>query len=117
MDLEERASEMEALQSMFPEEMKVMADETFELIVTGSAGGSLIMRCSFPGDYPSQTPPVFQLSAEWLEEDEEQLITAELNSLFVPGQVVIFTWYEFLKERVDRVDSIGEEHTSFSHML
>ncbi len=48
MDMEERASEMEALRSMFPEELRVMGDETFELDVTGSAGLSLMLRCSLP---------------------------------------------------------------------
>jgi hypothetical protein len=109
MDLEERASEMEALQSMFPEELRVMGDETFELDVTGSAGLSLMLRCSLPPGYPSKTSPVFQVSADWLEEDEEQIITAELESLFVQGQVVIFNWYEFLKDRVERAESVGKK--------
>lgn len=61
----------------------------------------------FPDSYPSTSEPVVEMVAHWLSEEAKQRISGELHRIFLEnaGNVIIFTWVEWLKEQ----DWIWEE--------
>ncbi|KAL6755373.1 ribosomal protein S5 domain 2-type protein [Haematococcus lacustris] len=52
-----------------------------------------------PDSYPSSSPPVAQLHATHLSDDVCQAACAHLQQLWAPGEVVVHTWVEWLKEQ------------------
>lgn len=109
-DAEERSQEIEALQSIFPEEFEVLSPDTFKLTISAQPPStrSLALFCSLPADYPSKNVPVFDLEGDWLPEEDLRACLETLEGMFVPGEVVIFHWAEWLRERVAQTGNSGE---------
>lgn len=53
-----------------------------------SAHPSLVLRTHLPATYPTQHPPVFELSCDFLSADMLGGLAAELEGLFSPGAPV-----------------------------
>ncbi|XP_051534333.1 E3 ubiquitin-protein ligase RNF14-like [Myxocyprinus asiaticus] len=80
----------------------------FELIVKGQAcvecGISflppLVLSFELPADYPSSSAPVFTLSSKWLTRVQITALCKRLDELWEEnrGNVVLFSWSQFLKE-------------------
>eukprot|EP01102_Stenamoeba_stenopodia_P004965 TRINITY_DN15465_c0_g1_i1.p1 TRINITY_DN15465_c0_g1~~TRINITY_DN15465_c0_g1_i1.p1 ORF type:complete len:318 (+),score=100.11 TRINITY_DN15465_c0_g1_i1:211-1164(+) len=60
----------------------------------------LVLEFGYPADYPSTSPPVFTLSAPWLSDEDKIRLLEELRRQFVPDEVVIFQWADWLRENV-----------------
>lgn len=52
-----------------------------------------------PEDYPSASAPVLQLSREGIDEGILSDAALQMAKMFVPGEVVLFTWVEWLREQ------------------
>ncbi|KAL6755375.1 hypothetical protein V8C86DRAFT_222037 [Haematococcus lacustris] len=60
---------------------------------------SCVLTILMPDSYPSSSPPVAQLHATHLSDDVCQAACAHLQQLWAPGEVVVHTWVEWLKEQ------------------
>lgn len=80
----------------------------FKLIVNGQQSTErdisflppLVLSFELPVDYPSSLAPVFTLSSKWLTRVQIAALCKRLDELWEEnrGNVVLFTWIQFLKE-------------------
>lgn len=75
------------------------------------------MYIKLPQDYPSVSPPLFQLCCSWLSYEMLEKICRELDRLWVEnkGSEILFIWTQFLKEEclnfleiTDKLDLSGK---------
>uniref|UniRef100_A0A915PSB3 RBR-type E3 ubiquitin transferase n=1 Tax=Setaria digitata TaxID=48799 RepID=A0A915PSB3_9BILA len=65
----------------------------------------LLLRFTFPRDYPSHSMPLFSLQASWLDSTVRHRLTKILIGLWMTyhGVPVLFTWVESLKEEIMQI--------------
>ncbi|GBG34242.1 Protein IMPACT [Hondaea fermentalgiana] len=61
-----------------------------------------VLRVDFPDTYPSVDPPVASLK-NWPKRDQVEGLHAEMLALFVPNEMVVFSWVEFLREKLNEI--------------
>ncbi|XP_059382898.1 E3 ubiquitin-protein ligase RNF14-like isoform X2 [Carassius carassius] len=69
--------------------------------------GPLVLSFRFPANYPSASAPVFALSSNWLTRVQITALCRRLDELWEEnqGNVILFTWMQFLKE--ETLDFLG----------
>ena len=60
-DKQDRAEEIEALEAIFADDFRLVADDTFELSLELPDGRRVGLHCHLPETYPSETPPLFEV--------------------------------------------------------
>ena len=68
----------------------------------------VLMHIDMPSNYPSEQPPIVQLSAPWLTHEQVQQLHQHLSQLWdeAPGQMPIcYTWIDWLQQ--DSLDHMG----------
>lgn len=60
----------------------------------------LVLNFELPADYPSTSPPIFNLSSKWMTVAQMSALCRRLDQLWEENQGVeiLFTWIQFLKE-------------------
>ncbi len=58
-----------------------------------------MLSAHLPASYPSTSAPILEISAPHLNDGLTSWAAAHLDSLFQPGEVVLFTYIEWLKEQ------------------
>lgn len=66
----------------------------------------LVLRVFLPATYPSTSPPVYQVSSVYcgprrVDDGMLQTIEREFQSMFTPGQVVLFEWITWLRDYLE----------------
>ncbi|KAL4457691.1 hypothetical protein ABPG75_012556 [Micractinium tetrahymenae] len=104
-DAAQQADELCALQAIYGEEaVRVLevgpgaAAYAFSVPDAGSQP-RLEVRAHLPATYPSQHPPIVELQCGLLPPDVLAGLAAELEGMFVPGEVALWNWLEHLRER------------------
>lgn len=115
-DFTRQADEVEALQSIYPDEWRVENKPSRSysirlLFVT--------LYISLPLNYPSQAPPTYQLSAPELKRKEKEELAMLLDKTYMEnlGEPVLFQWVEAIRNYLDErsatgVSASGEEARS-----
>jgi hypothetical protein len=62
----------------------------------------VVLHFVLPDSYPLETGPEFNIECIWLEQDYIQTLEREMKSLFVPEEVVLFTWFDQMKTWIDQ---------------
>ena len=71
------------------------------------------MRAHLPTAYPSQAAPLVVLEGHGVTPAVTDWAVAKLDELFVPGEAVLYTWAEAVRELLDAApDSELEDHTT-----
>ncbi|KAK7873947.1 hypothetical protein R5R35_012957 [Gryllus longicercus] len=100
-NLTRQVEEIEALSSIYGDEWRT-EDETHRSysILIKEGPMSVTMYVKLPPDYPSESPPVFQLSAPELTHSTKQQINTELNNVYIDniGETIIYSWVEKIRE-------------------
>ncbi|CAM4672038.1 hypothetical protein PO909_008570 [Leuciscus waleckii] len=128
-DQEAKKDELLALTSIYDEEEFHQAESeeegeihlclelppNFKLLVKGQKSTEynlsflppLVLSFELPADYPSVSSPVFTLSSKWLTRVQITALCRRLDELWeeTQGNVVLFTWIQFLKE--ETLDFLG----------
>lgn len=121
-DQEAKEDELLALASIYDEEEFHRAESgkegeihlclelppNFKLLVKGQKSAEhnisflppLVLSFDLPDDYPSTSAPVFTISSKWLTRVQITALCRKLDELWEEnqGNVVLFTWIQFLKE-------------------
>ncbi|CAG8513329.1 6120_t:CDS:2 [Paraglomus occultum] len=74
---------------------------------TFSSAKSITLTLYFPSTYPSQDPPVYEISSLYcgtlkIGDEIKEEIHEKFKKLFIPGEVIIFQWAEWLREYMER---------------
>ncbi|XP_077080945.1 E3 ubiquitin-protein ligase RNF14 [Siphateles boraxobius] len=128
-DQEAKKDELLALTSIYDEEEFHQAESeeegeihlclelppNFKLLVKGQKSTEynlsflppLVLSFELPPDYPSVSSPVFTLSSKWFTRVQITALCRRLDELWEEnqGNVVLFTWIQFLKE--ETLDFLG----------
>lgn len=66
----------------------------------------MVLRFFLPSTYPSRDPPVYEISSVYcgprrIESNMLDVIEREFETLFQPGQVVLFEWISWLRDYIE----------------
>ncbi|CAG8441079.1 2428_t:CDS:2 [Funneliformis caledonium] len=84
-------------------------------IMDNKSSKDLTLRFHLPPNYPSSQPPIYEILSLYcgtlkIDQNIEDEIEKNFNQLFVPGEVVIFSWIEWLqdymKTKLDNEDGL-----------
>ncbi|XP_053094212.1 protein IMPACT isoform X2 [Pangasianodon hypophthalmus] len=109
-DLQRQVEEIEALSSIYGEEWCVI-DEASRVFCIKISDDISEPRCSvclqviLPEDYPSSSPPIYQINAAWLRGPDRITLSNSLEELYLenPGESILYLWVEKIREfLVDR---------------
>ena len=93
-NLEAQEDELEALESMYPDEYVAIDKSTFKIVFE-----NMTLKIQMPDTYPSNSPPVSTF--EGISVDEEIMHLLEDMWMERDGCVVIFEWLEELKLKLE----------------
>ncbi|EGD77406.1 hypothetical protein PTSG_12741 [Salpingoeca rosetta] len=99
-----QTDELESLSMIYEDEFawdhKASSDNAHDTHTCKITVGSdkFELRLLIPRDYPSKSPPLYELDQRWTGRPEAAQIRAILDSAFNPGDVVIMDWVEALRE-------------------
>lgn len=101
-NLSRQVEEIEALCSIYGNEWKTEDEEnrSYSIKIEGA-----VLYVILPSDYPSASPPQYQLSAPYLGINEKQLISSQLDEVYLEniGETVIFQWVEKIRELLQQM--------------
>ncbi|KAJ3056336.1 hypothetical protein HK097_007314 [Rhizophlyctis rosea] len=107
-NLQAQRDELDVLGSIFGDDLVTeTADSTTEQPTIVSltfrlAPGTCTIRCHLPIDYPSTTPPFYELLPQGWELGDalRERLAEQLQGMFFPGEVVLFSWMSYLQEEL-----------------
>ncbi|KAH3772001.1 protein IMPACT-B-like [Dreissena polymorpha] len=112
----QQRDEIEALSSIYGDEWCVVDEEhkIYCITVTDGQENSVWKVCFqviLPENYPSNSPPEYQLNAPWLRGEEKRNLEAALADLYCEniGLCIIYLWVEKIRELLQNKISIGHE--------
>lgn len=101
-----QVEEIEALCSIYGPEWKTEDEVSHTYSIKIEEGiQSAILYVTLPADYPSTSPPQYQLSAPSLGSQEKTIISALLDQVYLEniGETVIFQWVEKVRELLQHI--------------
>ncbi|KAG8003438.1 Protein IMPACT-B, partial [Nibea albiflora] len=104
-DLQAQIEEVEALSSIYGDEWCVIdeASRIFCIKISSDSEESKLTACLqiiLPLDYPSASPPIYQINAAWLRGSERARLANSLEDLYVEhaGESILYLWVEKIRE-------------------
>ncbi|XP_027015200.2 protein IMPACT isoform X2 [Tachysurus fulvidraco] len=115
-DLQRQVEEIEALSSIYGDEWCVI-DEASRVFCIRISDDISEQKCSvclqviLPEDYPSSSPPIYQINAAWLRGPDRITLSNSLEELYLenPGESILYLWVEKIREFL--VDRSQDENT------
>lgn len=104
-DLQAQIEEVEALSSIYGDEWCVIdeASRIFCIKISNDLEEPRLTACLqiiLPPDYPSASPPIYQINAAWLRGLERAKLANSLEDLYVEhmGESILYLWVEKIRE-------------------
>ncbi|KAM3620245.1 uncharacterized protein V6R79_020297 [Siganus canaliculatus] len=104
-DLQAQIEEVEALSSIYGDEWCVIdeASRIFCIKISNDLEEPKLTACLqiiLPPDYPSASPPIYQINAAWLRGPERAKLANSLEDLYVDnvGESILYLWVERIRE-------------------
>lgn len=104
-DLQAQIEEVEALSSIYGDEWCVIdeASRIFCIKISNDLEEPKLTACLqiiLPPDYPSASPPIYQINAAWLRGLERAKLANSLEDLYVEhvGESILYLWVEKIRE-------------------
>ncbi|XP_041791701.1 protein IMPACT [Chelmon rostratus] len=119
VDLQAQIEEVEALSSIYGDEWCVIdeASRIFCIKISNDLEEPKLTACLqiiLPPDYPSASPPIYQINAAWLRGLERAKLANSLEDLYVEhvGESILYLWVEkireFLVEKSQRSETVDQ---------
>ncbi|XP_063393781.1 protein IMPACT-like [Cydia fagiglandana] len=100
-NLTKQDEEIEALSSIYGDDWTTESDVTrsYKIRVEENKHEA-ILYVTMPPEYPSQSPPKFELSAPWMERKDKADLHQALNEVYLDniGETVVYQWVEKIRE-------------------
>lgn len=104
-DLQAQIEEVEALSSIYGDEWCVIDEPSriFCIKISNDLDEPKLTACLqiiLPPDYPSASPPIYQINAAWLRGPERAKLANSLEDLYVEhvGESILYMWVEKIRE-------------------
>ncbi|XP_018525866.1 LOW QUALITY PROTEIN: protein IMPACT [Lates calcarifer] len=104
-DLQSQIEEVEALSAIYGDEWCVIdeASRIFCIKISNDLEEPKLTACLqiiLPPDYPSTSPPIYQINATWLRGPERAKLANSLEDLYVEhvGESILYLWVEKIRE-------------------
>ncbi|WIA39666.1 hypothetical protein OEZ86_005732 [Tetradesmus obliquus] len=103
-DKEAQAEERESLHAIYDADCEYDADACSYKVYLPSKNASplAVLRALLPAAYPSAVGPVLELDAPHLPQQQLVAAVAEMEAMFCPGDVCLFTQVEWLREQLQQ---------------
>ncbi|XP_056459175.1 protein IMPACT isoform X1 [Gadus chalcogrammus] len=116
-DLQSQIEEVEALSSIYGDEWCVIdeASRIFCIQISNDIGDTKLTACLqviLPSDYPSSSPPIYQINASWLRGLQRVTLANSLEEIYVEnvGESLLYLWVETIREFLrEKSQSAGAE--------
>ncbi|XP_063980861.1 protein IMPACT-A-like [Diachasmimorpha longicaudata] len=114
-NLAQQADEIEALVAIYGDELVIEDEENRAYSINiGEGGCNVKLYLKLPIDYPSSVPPVYEVSAPHLRQEQKSRICRILDEVYLDyvGQNVIYQWVERIREELQNLNNQkeGESH-------
>lgn len=79
----------------------------------------ILLRVSFPTNYPSLSPPLFSIQIDWLSYFQLKKLCGELDDIWSrngPGVAIVYEWIDFLKNGTLSFLKVGKALNIGSHV-
>lgn len=114
--------EILVLQSIFNEDFQRVDEQTYDLrlclhslpkkirLTDGEHWSEvshlppLTLRLTFIATYPQQAPPIYCLLCDYLSAERLTTLANQMDQMWTPEEVIVYSWCEFLKESMDHLD-------------
>ncbi len=123
-DLQRRLDELEALSSIYPDAVAAGGNNRSVDADISSGGDSpskatIRLHVSMPEDYPSRSPPTYELSAPFLRAAEKEALAADMERAAADnvGQCVVFAWMETIRFGHTRTLSQKEAQAQYKNFF
>ncbi|EFO95754.1 hypothetical protein CRE_13932 [Caenorhabditis remanei] len=95
-DSEQRIAEIESIAAIFPD----LLEESTEKQLIFKFDRNISMTITLPDDYPSTSPPIFELNGPYLRREQKEILHNNLNDIYVEniGFPVIFNWISLIQD-------------------
>ncbi|XP_030034113.2 protein IMPACT-B [Manduca sexta] len=96
-----QAEEVEALSSIYGDDWMTESAETRSYrIKIEENKNDVLLYVTLPENYPSQSPPKYELSAPWMDRKSKEKLHAALDEVYLEniGEMVLFQWVEKIRE-------------------
>uniref|UniRef100_A0A8C4N6Z4 Impact RWD domain protein n=1 Tax=Eptatretus burgeri TaxID=7764 RepID=A0A8C4N6Z4_EPTBU len=114
-NVERQAEELEALSAIYGPELHVLDGERRVVSFHGSCadGRILHLQMTLPPEYPSNAPPLYQLSCAWLSQQQLYSLGCSLEQIYSEhlGESMVHLWVEQLREFLQKLESTDEPGT------
>ncbi|XP_069953769.1 protein IMPACT-B isoform X3 [Cherax quadricarinatus] len=104
--------EIEALSSIYGTDFHTesLEHKTYSVEITEGEVSSLL-QVTMPPDYPSDSPPIYMLSAPWLKGLQRQELCGYLEEIYLEnlGESVIYLWVERIRQFMVEHDQAREQ--------
>lgn len=109
-DAEQRLAEIESIAAIFPD----LLEETTEKQLIFKFDRDISMTITLPDDYPSTSPPIFELSGPYLRREQKEILHNNLNDIYVEniGFPVIFNWISQIQDFIQDLPQEQPETSS-----
>uniref|UniRef100_A0A383W0K8 RWD domain-containing protein n=1 Tax=Tetradesmus obliquus TaxID=3088 RepID=A0A383W0K8_TETOB len=103
-DKEAQAEERESLHAIYDADCEYDADACSYKVYLPSKNATplAVLRALLPAAYPSAVGPVLELDAPHLPQQQLVAAVAEMEAMFCPGDVCLFTQVEWLREQLQQ---------------
>ncbi|XP_011302484.1 protein IMPACT-A-like [Fopius arisanus] len=111
-NLAQQVDEIEALVAIYGDELVVEDEENRAYSINvGDGEWTVRFYLKLPGDYPSNSPPVYEISAPHLRQEQKMRICRILDEVYLDyvGQNVIYQWVERIREELQNFKLQKEE--------
>lgn len=111
-NLSRQAEEIEALKSIYTEELTIDSEITRSYTIRIEENKKeVLLYVTLPEDYPSSSPPKFELSAPWMDRQTKTNLHKTLHEIYLDnvGETVIFQWVEMIREVLQTVCKVEKK--------
>ncbi|RVE52167.1 hypothetical protein evm_003240 [Chilo suppressalis] len=116
-NLTKQIEEVEALSSIYGEDWSTEGTATFRIRIK-EGKKEVLLHVTLPPDYPTLSPPKYEMSAPWMDRKAKQKLFADLDAVYGEniGETVIYQWVEAIREYLQSVKTPEPEKKIISEV-
>ncbi|XP_050554185.1 protein IMPACT-like [Spodoptera frugiperda] len=116
INLLKQGEEREALASIYEKEFEADSSGTGSSycikVQSSERNNEAVIHVTMPRDYPSESPPVYVVSAPWMDRKTKERLHHSLDQIYKKhkGEIIVFRWVEEIRNFLFSVESRQERN-------